>query len=69
MSTQPSRMKKGTRSWKCDECKATATWKEGWRYLPGIISEANKCIDDGVLPIAFCSDACEDAWLNKATKR
>lgn len=69
MSPQPSRVKKGTRVWTCDECKATGTWGTGWHYLQGIISETNKCSDDGVLPVAFCSDACEDVWLAKAVAR
>lgn len=69
MNPQPSRMKKGTRVWTCDGCKATGTWGDGWRYMPGIISETNKCSDDGVLPIAFCSDACEDAWISRSSAR
>jgi len=69
MSPQPSRVKKGTRVWTCDQCGKTGLWGGAWHYLPGIISDANKCSDGGVLPVAFCSDACDDAWLAKAVKR
>ena len=60
--------KKGTRLWTCDECGKRETWRAGWHCLPGIISEENDDGDGMVFPVAFDSDACEDAWLRKAVK-
>jgi len=68
MSKQPSNMKDGTRVWICDHCKKQGTWKpkEGWHYLPDIVSEVNTTSDGGVLPVAFCSEPCADVWLKQA---
>jgi hypothetical protein len=58
-------VKKGVRVFTCDHCKIRETWGEGWRYLPGVESEANNDGDGLLYPASFCSDECEDTWLNR----
>lgn len=57
-------MTKGTRVWICDGCGKRETWRKGWSYLIGVESIANSPTPDGlILPMAICSDACEDKAL------
>ena len=59
--------KKGVRVWICDGCGKREQWRKGWHHLPGVVSLANVHEDPSlVLPLAFCSDACEDVALAKA---
>lgn len=66
MSYIPSTAPKGTRVWTCDECHKRETWRKGWGYLPGIISEANLSTTEGhVFPFVTCSPECENAALDR----
>lgn len=60
----------GIRVWICDGCGKRATWRKGWHYFPGVESLANKHEDPAlILPLAACSDGCDDAALDAALEK
>lgn len=56
--------KPGVKVWTCDVCGKQETWRKGWRYLPGVPSDANKH-PTLIYPWAACSDVCEDRGLKR----
>lgn len=46
----------------CEQCGKRAPWGPGWRHIHGPIESKHLGSKGQLMPVRWCSDACEDRW-------
>ena len=51
----------------CEQCGKRDAWGPGWIWLIAPVASKHPGENGQEMPVRFCSDACETAWLETET--